>query len=316
MNQVTAEAVILAVDGGGLNTKTLCADLNGNILGEGLSGPTSLSTTSIGAASFNLRESVRQALEKFSNPPQIKAMVMGLAGMDSPTEHERSSKIFGDILKQFGVVEMVLVNEAVITLESGTNKSNALVLIAGTGSNCYGRNEDGLEAKTGGMDYLLSDQGSGYIIGRQVLRDAVKSYDGRKDKSILEDLVCKHYKIDSISELQDQVYNPDLSKYEVAKLTSVALAALEQNDKLAKSIFDHVNESLVTMAETVITRLKIQDKQVDCVLTGHVLDIPYVHNHFVENMKFVCKQISFIRPEKEPVYGALELALRSLQSAS
>ena len=57
------EQYILGIDGGGTKTDVICADLNGATVGHGSSGPTNITTTSIGAASFNLIEAVRQAME-------------------------------------------------------------------------------------------------------------------------------------------------------------------------------------------------------------------------------------------------------------
>jgi len=76
----------------------------------------------------------------------------------------------------------------------------------------------GETAKTGGMDYLLSDQGSGFDIGQQVLRAAVKSYDGRSKKTLLEKLLCEHFKIESIEDVKDKVYNPRLNKTQIAQI--------------------------------------------------------------------------------------------------
>ena len=53
----------LAVDGGGTKTDVVCANENGDVIGRGVSGPTNITTTSVGAASFNLIEAIRQSIE-------------------------------------------------------------------------------------------------------------------------------------------------------------------------------------------------------------------------------------------------------------
>jgi len=308
-----SQKYVLAVDGGGSKTKTIAANFDGQIIGEGLSGPTSLATTTIGAASFNLKESVRQALENISpgheGEIEIGSLVMGLAGMDTPHEYQQAKQIFEEVLDNFKINNFFLVNDSQIALRSGTDQQDAVVIIAGTGSICYGRNSRGEEARTGGMDQLLTDQGSGYMIGRQVLRDAVKSFDGRRPKSILEDLVSAHFGISSIADLKEKVYNPDLTKTEVAALAIEGLQALEKGDELARAIFDHAKDSLVVMAQTVIKRLGIQQTPVDCVMTGRIMSIPYIHDHFIAKMNEFHPQLNIIRPHQEPVFGALKMAL-------
>jgi N-acetylglucosamine kinase-like BadF-type ATPase len=231
---------VLAVDGGGTKTHVVCADLSGAVVGEGMSGPASLTALSPGAASYNVREAVRQSLASLPEGTPIKSLVMGLAGMDTPEEEAVARPIFTDVLASFQIGHIQLLNDTIIALENGTEAADALVLISGTGSNCYGRNSAGQTAKAGGMDYLLTDQGSGYAIGRAVLRFAVKSFDGRIGKTALEPLVCEHFRIKTIAELKNKVTTPPLTKTEVAELTQVCLRAFDQGDERAKSIFKYV----------------------------------------------------------------------------
>lgn len=305
-------SLILAADGGGTKTHVLFANEKGEILGEGTAGPSSLAATSVGAAGFNLREAVRQAAVSLTPGQVIDVMVMGLAGMDTPKEHEQSLQVFSNVLSDFTIRTFKLVNDIVIALEGGSTNPNALAIISGTGSNCYGRNAKGEEAKTGGMDYLLTDQGSGYEIGRYVLRSAVKSYDGRADKTVIEDLVCEHFHIPSIRDLKDMVYQPPLTKTEIAALAKVCGVALEQGDPVAKEIYDHVVAELYLMASTVITRLNMQPEAVDAVLSGSILKQAYIQQNFSTQLKAFCPQINIIVPDKDPVYGAMTMAIKML----
>lgn len=300
----------LAVDGGGTKTKVLCADEQGQVVGEGLAGPTNLTATNVGAASFNLREALRQATEKLPTGWQIKNMVMGLAGMDTAAEAATAQKVFGEVLHYNSITNFTLVNDIVIALASGTDKLDAVALISGTGSNCYGRNAEGQEAKVGGMDFLLTDQGSGYEIGRHTLRSAVKSYDGRIKKTILEDLVCQHFHITSIAELKDKVYNPPLAKSEVAELARICEEALNQNDAAAQEIFAHVVLELFEMVETVLKRLNMLERPVDVVAAGSICKLEFVYAQLEKKLMGISPHLSFINPTQEPVYGALKLALR------
>jgi len=194
----------LAVDGGGTKTDVICADENGNVVGRGVSGPTNLTSTSVGAASFNLIEAIRQAIELLpeSDRTGFPILVMGLAGIDSQNEYDQAYEIFNRAIAHYKIEKFILMNDSVIALKNGTDSNNAVILVSGTGSICYGINDKNQSAKTSGMDYLLADQGSGYDIGRHILREAVKSYDGRCSKSILEELVCDHFKIETVADLK------------------------------------------------------------------------------------------------------------------
>lgn len=301
---------ILAVDGGGTKTKVVCCDQDGTVIGEGISGPTNLTATSVGAASFNLREGIRQATENLSTGWTVTRMVMGLAGMDTKQEHDNAIEVFSEVLGQYPISEFELVNDIVIALASGTDKPNAVALIAGTGSNCYGRNEHGQEKKVGGMDFLLTDQGSGYAIGRAVLRAAVKSFDGRAEHTLLEEVVQKHFQIASLEELKNKIYNPLISKPEVAALSPLCVQAFEQGDQTAKQILEYQTGELYNMISTVLLALKIDQVDVDIVFTGGVNQISFVAENLRQKLTALAPESNLVIPDKEPVYGAIRLALQ------
>jgi N-acetylglucosamine kinase-like BadF-type ATPase len=300
---------VLAADGGATTTSVLVADLSGQIVGEGSAGPTSLASTTVGAASFNLREAIRQATERLPQGYVIKKAVMGLAGLDTKKELEKSLEVFNPVTKYFNIKNFELINDSLVALAGGTDNPNSLVLISGTGSICYGRNEQGQSARTSGMDYLLADQGSSYYIGRRVLRQAVKSYDGRETKSTLEQLVSDHFRLTSLSELKDHVYNPPLTKNEVATLAKLCYRAYEAGDEVAKEILDRTVLQLDQMCQTIVRRLGLGQTPLDGVITGSVMRSEYVKTNLVNTLKTTLPNLTPIFPEKSPVYGALKMAL-------
>ncbi len=302
---------LIGVDAGGTKTQARCVDETGVIVGEGLSGPASLTVMSAGAASFNVREAIRQAIEPATssgNEMVISRVAMGLAGMDTPPEEEMAKQVFGQVLAQFNIQDFVLVNDIVIALESGTTAADAIALISGTGSNCFGRNAAGLTAKTGGMDSLLTDQGSGYAIGRGVLRRVVKSFDGRAPRTILEELVCQHFRITTIAELKPKVTTPPLNKTEIAELAQVCLRGFDQGDQVARHILDDAIDELVLMATTVLTKLDLLGKATDCVLAGSITKIAYIQEQLKIRLSEKCPQLRVIIPDQPPVSGAVKLA--------
>ncbi|MEN8252898.1 MAG: BadF/BadG/BcrA/BcrD ATPase family protein [Patescibacteria group bacterium] len=304
---------ILAIDGGGSKTKTICADGLGKVLGEGLSGASSLTATSVGAAGFSLRESIRQATENLPTDYQISCLIMGLAGMDTKAEEEVAYRAFTQITSQFRVEKFVLVNDIQIALESGTDKPNAIALIAGTGSNCFARNADGQTAKVGGMDFLLTDQGSGYAIGRRVMREAVKSFDGRTKKSILESLVSDYFQIESVAHLKDKVYNPLISKTRISELAIICFNAAEHGDEVAVQIIKDAIAQLIITVEAAVNKLDLSDRDTDLVLAGSIATKDSVTASLKEQLSQRFMQLNVVVPSQAPVYGALKMALREVK---
>lgn len=303
----------LAVDGGGTKTDVVCADEDGLVVGTGLAGPTNLTSTSVGASSFNLIEGVRQAVENLprDEEKEFSVLAMGLAGLDSDKEHSEAYKIFTESLRHYNIAKFILVNDALIALENGSENVNSLILISGTGSNCFGRNENGETAKTSGMDFLLADQGSGYAIGRRVLREAVKSFDGRSKKTILENLVTQYFNIKSISDLKNEVYNPLLSKIEIANLSYLCTQAQAQGDVTAQEILDKTVGEVVVIVSTVVDKLNLNSKNFDCVFSGSVIKLDYLNDKVSQILKEKYSNINLILPDDNPVLGALKIAMKS-----
>lgn len=299
----------LAADGGGTKTQVWCADASGKVVGEGNSGPTNLTATSVGAASFNLREGIRQAVAGLPPQPHFECLCIGLAGLDVASEEATAHQVFQQAVAEYQIGELLLVNDAVIGLESQAERPDAVVLIAGTGSACWGRNAAGQTAKAGGLDYLLSDQGSGYWLGHQVLRAAVASYDGTGPTSLLQQLVCDKFHVPNAAELKTAVYNPALSKSEVAECALLCSDALDQNDEVAQQLFNQVTQDLCTMLQSVISRLGLDSTPTDVVLVGSITQLPVVHQPLVAWISEHFPQVSFPHQDHPPVFGALKLAM-------
>jgi len=300
----------LAIDGGGTKTRVICADENGEIIGEGLSGPTSLTVSNLGAASFALREGIRQATQNLPPGFTIKRLVMGLAGIDTEQEKEKTETAFKHVLSDFQVEEFQFMNDIYIALRTATDSNDALAIISGTGSNCFGLNSEGQTHKTGGLDYIISDQGSGYAIGLAVLQMAAKSFDGRITSSKLESKVNGYFQTSSIPELKQSVYNPVLSKMQIAALAKLAFEAMDEGDQTAKYIIDQAGEELFTMAKVVIERLDLNNREADCVFAGKVMLNEYMKEYVASRLKQDYSTVRIVIPDKDPVHGALKIAMQ------
>ncbi len=299
----------LAVDGGGTKTDVVCVDKTGAILGKGSSGPTSLTVTTIGAASFNLIEAVRVAVEKHPEVTQFKKVVLGLAGVDTSEERVRAEEIFKRALSHYHFEEFILLNDSEIALANGSDSPNALILVSGTGSICFGKNSQGQTARVSGMDYLLADQGSGYSIGSKVLKAAVKSYDQRGPKTYLEGLVCEHFMVQNISFLKQEVYNPDLTKSEIARLSRLCTKAIKAGDDVARRILDEEIQEMIISAVTVLKKLHSGTQPFEVVFAGAILELEYVASTIKEQLSAQFSDLTFVTQEKDPVFGAVKLAL-------
>ncbi len=299
----------LGVDGGGTKTELILADQVGQIKAQVQSGPTSLVAAGQDQAKQNLEKGLEKLTTQVDDQVDIQQTVMGLASIDTDREEEQAAKIFQPIFSKFNVDQFAVISDAVIALVNGTDRENAIVLIAGTGSNCYGENEQGEIAKVSGLDYLLADQGSAYDIGCKVLRSATKSFDGRGPKTVLEKKVCQHFSVDKLYQLKEEVYRPSLNKTQIAELAQVWFEALEAGDEVAQAIFEWEAQELWLMVETVADALGFKEERFDLVLEGSLAQSSQMIKFFNQKLVEFNSSAEIILPHQSAVHGALKLAL-------
>src|SRR3954465_5351429 len=165
---------VLGIEAGG--TKTVCqlADCHGAVLAEARRGGANLQAAGELEVEKVLHEVMEEALA--DNDVIPGAICLCSAGVDRPDD----ARIVRAIMKRIGYkAKCLVVNDALIALEAGAPGQPGVVVIAGTGSISYGRNERNHAARAGGWGYVLGDEGSGYWIGRAALRAVLREADRR-----------------------------------------------------------------------------------------------------------------------------------------
>ena len=112
----------------------------------------------------------------------------------------------------------MIYNDTRIGLEAGSSSKNKIIVIAGTGSNCFGVNEEGKEAKANGWDYILADEGSGYKVSIKGLRAVMRDYDGRGEKTLLSKTILDELGFKNILDLSEWAYKKPFSKEKLGSL--------------------------------------------------------------------------------------------------
>src|SRR3954463_3858756 len=127
---------VLGIDAGG--TKTVCqlADGAGNVLAEARRGGANLQAAGELEVEKVLHEVMEEALAKHDVLPA--AICLGIAGVDRPDD----ARVVRSIMRRIGhKAKCLVVNDALVALEAGAPAQPVVVVIAGTGSIAYGRND-------------------------------------------------------------------------------------------------------------------------------------------------------------------------------
>jgi N-acetylglucosamine kinase-like BadF-type ATPase len=296
---------VLGIDAGGTKTVCLLADAGGVVRASARGAGANLQLLGELEVEKVLYEVMEGALASAAEPPA--AICLGIAGVDRP---EDAATIRG-IMRRIGQkVPVLVVNDALVALVAGAGDGPGIVLIAGTGSICYGRNDRGQAARAGGWGHVLGDEGSGWWIGQRAAAAVMRQADGRGAATALTSGVLEHFGVTRPDDRVHEVYYRDPRRRRVAALAPVVQAAVIKGDPVARQIVDEAAEQLVSAARSVASRLEMRGSAFPLVLAGGIFRVLPALRHEVTTR--VAEVVPRSRPtllEAEPAVGAVRLAL-------
>ena len=151
----------IGIDGGGTHTRTLVADANGRIVGEGKAGSTNRNHHTRDEVRANMLAALLQA----SGGKSIGAdatIFLGMCGVSNDADRNDITSIAREIPEIAVSTKIIVDNDAVIGLAGGLSGRPGIVLIAGTGSACLGIDAHGHSYWCGGWGAMADDCGSAH----------------------------------------------------------------------------------------------------------------------------------------------------------
>ena len=297
---------VVGIDAGGTKTVGLLADETGTVVAEARGTGANLQTD----GELNVEKVFDEIMQTLSREHPVSAVCLGIAGVDRPHDE----MVIRGILRRLGHRETArVVNDGAIALVAGAPGRVGVVILAGTGSICYGADRAGRTARAGGYGFLLADEGSGYWLGHQLLRAAVRAADGRGPQTLLQRLVFESLGVASVAELIPRVYEKGLPKPRIAALASLVQAAHDQGDAVAGTLIEDAGRELGLAARSVARQLQLGDEPYPVVLAGGVFKgCPSVVDSLTRQLELPAARPSLLIVE--PARGAVSLALDLLRS--
>jgi len=296
---------VLGIDAGGTKTVCLLADERGDVVAESRGPGANLHAAGEETVERVLQQVVGGALD--GRPVVPEAICLGIAGVDR--QHEADT--IAAIMRRIGHRSRVLVvNDALIALAAGAGDDPGIVIISGTGSIVYGRNERVEAARAGGWGHMIGDEGSGYWIGREALAAVMRAGDGRGPETQLQADVVAHFGIADLSRLPGIVYDRDVPRMSVAALGPIVDRAAGQGDAVARRIIDMAADELALAARSVATRLEMRGDAFTFLLAGTVFRVvPRLTTCLPHRLTEIAPRSTCRLLDEEPARGAVWLAL-------
>lgn len=250
------EGAAIGVDGGAGRLKFAIRRPDGKIAHSHAPGANPIL---IGMKDFigRLEKGIREAVSGAGlSSKEIVAAGFGLSGVDraEQTQYLRE-EIGGRILPNCR--RLWVGNDAMAALREGAGKLHGLIIIAGTGSICFGVDAKGRVTRAGGWGGELGDEGSAFWIGRQALQTACRMSDGRVESSTLMNVILHELEFESAADLIPWTarISREEFKQQTARLFPAVASLAEGGDEACATILDAAWDHLTRHVEAVLDRM-------------------------------------------------------------
>lgn len=298
---------LIGMDGGGTKTKCILTDINLNPIFETVGGASNFLVIGTEEVSETILNLVNDCLssQKISIE-DIEAIVLGTTGGGRRNDAELlEKKIFEDAKQKSIIINKFRVeSDARIALEGSFSGKAGSILIAGTGSIMFGKDEAGEIHRVGGFGRFIGDEGSGYRIGRIGLNAVARYFDGRAKSTKIANLLEQEFSIGSAETLITEVYR---NNFNIASVAPLVFDAAESGDKIAQRILEDEADELLLHISAMKIKLSVQLLKV--ALVGSLLTTAnYFSYLFNEKVIRRFDDVKIKEAEHSPELGAALMA--------
>lgn len=298
-------SVFLGIDGGGSKTRCLVGD-EGCVLGVGEAGGSNIVRLGEETARANLKQAIAAACGNAGIlPSDVDHVCVGIAGASVREVNATVRTAVREVVP--GEVEVV--GDMVIALAAAFADEPGVIVIAGTGSIAFGRNQEGNSARAGGWGHAVSDEGSGHWIGRQAVSAILRAHDEGRDTALTSAILQAWNTTDTADLVRVANAQP---APDFAQLFPVVMRAAKQGDELANSLLASAAGELAELAKVVIGRLWNQGDQMRVAMGGGVFHhSPHVRHAFYRRLRQAYPLAACCFRVVDAAEGALLLARRN-----
>jgi len=294
----------LGADIGGTKTALIIADNNGTVLtvqkgiGSNYQGCGKEKSFEV------IEELLRKAVKAISiQRKELDYAFFGVAGADLDYDYA----MIESILNRLQLNPYSFDNDGLIALRSGTESGTGILVTCGTGSISYGYNNKQIIRK-GGFSSFFGERLGGYYVAGMVASAIIRGEDGRAPKTIMHDLLKKHYSV-SIEEMMKMEYpdQPYRGPNVNISLINTLYQAAHLQDMVAMSILCEITKEVQTIVNAF--RMDMQfEFPINLVLEGSVFkNADPLLLHMIKQS--LGSDYELVLPKHDPVIGAVLFAM-------
>ncbi|WP_448720188.1 N-acetylglucosamine kinase [Microbacterium natoriense] len=261
-----APDVILAVDGGGSKTDVVLLDTDGTVLAWERGEGSSPQLEGLDRSVRIIDALVERALGE-REAASLRHVGLYLSGLDLPDEIDAFRGAVAHLPWARG--QLLAENDLHALLRAGTDATDAVAVICGTGMNAIGVRSDGAMVRFPALGPLSGDWGGGSELGDAVVWHAARAEDGRGPSTRLHGMLLDAAGVPSVGALIEDVH---LGRRDdgFARLAPLIFDAALAGDAVARSVVRRQADEVVAYVTACVTRLGLLRHDVPVVFGGGV----------------------------------------------
>jgi N-acetylglucosamine kinase-like BadF-type ATPase len=295
----------LGIDIGGTKSHALIADGLGNAVGFGIYGPGNHEEVGYEGLRLALKTVSEKALLMARlTRSQISAAGFGVAGYDWPSERLPTL----DAIQSIGLsCPVEAVNDTIVGLLAGASQGWGVAVVAGTGTNCWGWDEQHNIGRVTGVGYG-EHGGAGSLIDR-ALEAIAHQWTRRGPKTELSD---EFLRLTGARDIPSLIEGLEMGEYYLGSDNApVVHQVAQRGDPVAQEIIRWAGRELGHTAVAVIRQLNIKRKAFEVVLVGSLYEMgEMLIDPMREVIHIEAPKACLVRLATPPVVGGVLLAMQ------
>jgi glucosamine kinase len=249
--------LLMGIDGGGSTVRVVIGDSDLRILQETVAGSVNPSGIGRAASAATLQAAIKDALTALQiEVTQISAVGVGVAGAEPYHSAEWMASVIGEMLPTIPLVHRA---DHEVALVGAHGERRGLLILAGTGSLASGVGASSEYRVVGARGYLVGDEGSGYWLGSEAIKAAIRADDGRGRKTTLIEHLLAHLQLTDVNALVPWLFQSGMPPVQlIAGLAPIVLHCAETDDPVANEIVAHAAHELALALRAVHQHLHME----------------------------------------------------------
>ena len=193
-------------------------------------------------------------------------------------------------------------SESSIALGAAFMRSG-IVALSGTGSDTLMVKDGNHLGAVGDWGPLLGDEGSGYDIGLQAIKAALRDMDGRGEKTALRQLLLDDWQLDGIWDVVFHLAKDPEYRHKIASFTKLVGKAATEGDRVAQRIYEYAADELVEQTIALIHRFPNEWDGNVVIMGGAWKSYRGMFDRYKSEMEALYPHAKVVKPIFEPVVG-------------